>query len=879
MNKGDSSGQYGPSIQPGKYNFVNSVATRVKNRAYVVGGRLRVGTAMDRGLNPMPVRAVEIYGGNYQPETKTSNEEESVGQKSNNSNSSNNDIDVINSNNGRWVDNIKVYDPKIGHVKKRVGHVAETLLNDQFIYVFGGEIIDDDTVPGKETLLNDTVRVKVTGEDGMFLQKLRWEEVPIVVPEEDKNNAEFKSEEEDSKNEDAEEDGESSNNSMPVPVVPESRRWHASSKVTDIEFAIFGGLNSLNQPLGNLCVFDALQNMWQVPTTSGEEPSPRYRHNMIGVPLANPPNWPPVEKPPVEEKVAIDEEGEKDNGAEEVNVEEESEEDKCLFIRATPGDVFASIVILGGDYYPKLEKGESIVLDAEEMENGSVSGSSKDGGGNAEEEEGEKMDDCEMGEEDEALPPLSTSGSMHVLTVTVADDGLDRVWTWSEIKLTGSIAPMLSLRRWYQTTVAYDLDYKNPKDGNLKRIIIVYGGRRREGLAPSNMFSIGLEDGEVNTLKIRDANDMVEAYGEAPNVYNDVNFFKPSSLIGHTMLSLNGNTSQTVTNVNNEIDITVTTPPLSEILIFGGWDGRSHRGDIASLSLQTYVSLEDIRIQKEKEMADDRTIKTPTYEYHGDTKVVGLGRVRHGKGVNKYQENNNEYNGEYENDLRNGSGVYLDNVENLNYEGKWSQDKRCGKGIEKYLSTDDARESFEGTWFDDRYNGNGIIVFKNGVQCNGTWVDGKLLNNKGKLLYPEGAVYDGEIAVGEDMTHYKNGQGKFIYANKEIYEGEWKFDKRYGVGKQYYNNGDEYTGNWRNDRKNGFGEMIFWNRNKYHGKWVANQMNGTGTMKYAAGHVYSGTWKNSKRHGRGRFSKRDGEVIEGRWEDGKQKIGNISRKK
>ena len=75
----------------------------------------------------------------------------------------------------------------------------------------------------------------------------------------------------------------------------------------------------------------------------------------------------------------------------------------------------------------------------------------------------------------------------------------------------------------------YDLDYKNPKDGNLKRIIIIYGGRRREGLAPSNVFSIGLEDGEVNTLKIRDAKDMVEAYGEAPNVYNDVNFFKPSA--------------------------------------------------------------------------------------------------------------------------------------------------------------------------------------------------------------------------------------------------------------------------------------------------------------------------------------------------------------
>ena len=72
---------------------------------------------------------------------------------------------------------------------------------------------------------------------------------------------------------------------------------------------------------------------------------------------------------------------------------------------------------------------------------------------------------------------------------------------------------------------------------------------------------------------------------------------------------------------------------------------------------------------------------------------------------------------------------------------------------------------------------------------------GELVNNKGQLIYPKGDIYDGEILVGDDMTHFRNGKGKLIYANKEIYEGDWKFDKRDGVGKHYYNNGDEYTGN------------------------------------------------------------------------------------
>ena len=302
---------------------------------------------------------------------------------------------------------------------------------------------------------------------------------------------------------------------------------------------------------------------------------------------------------------------------------------------------------------------------------------------------------------------------------------------------------------------------------------------------------------------------------------------------------------------------------------------------MTSFSLQKFVSLDDIRAQKEKEREDDRTIKNARYEYHGDTKVFGLGRVRHGTGVCKYMDRNATYEGQYENDQRSGYGKYteMSDEHDIVYEGSWSQNKRNGRGKQQYKTLKDARETYEGKWGgDDTYNGKGTIIFKNGVQCSGTWVDGKLVNNKGQLIYPKGDIYDGEIIVGDDMTHFRNGKGKLIYANKEIYEGDWKFDKRDGVGKHYYNNGDEYTGNWRSDRKNGFGEMIFWNRDKYHGKWVAGKINGTGTMKYAAGHVYSGTWKNSKRHGRGRLSKANGEVIEGTWRDGKERIA-VSRKK
>ena len=81
---------------------------------------------------------------------------------------------------------------------------------------------------------------------------------------------------------------------------------------------------------------------------------------MVAVPLANPPPWPPLEKPPVlhEEGVVGSEDEEQD--VEEKKGEGESgdnvEEDNCMFIRAKPGDIFARIIVLGGDYYPQLEK-------------------------------------------------------------------------------------------------------------------------------------------------------------------------------------------------------------------------------------------------------------------------------------------------------------------------------------------------------------------------------------------------------------------------------------------------------------------------------------------------------------------------------------------
>ena len=816
-------------LAEGKYSFVNAVARRVRDRVFFVGGRVRAFCREDEdnGLVPLNLLAADVVQGGQ------------AGTKS------------------EWA-SLKVYDAASRHVAKRIGHTAETLLDDQYIYVFGGEGVGDDARPATHSVdegnaLGDLVRCQILKTSGEFVSKYRWEVVTPTVPEQ----GELLSNSEDAPA-GSEDGGEDTLSNVKI-IIPPPRRWHASAKLTDIEMVIFGGVGNDNTILGDLCSYDAIKNHWQEPLTTGISPGARHRHLMVAIDLTDPPPpWPPLEKVSSTPRSTSEEDGQKEGSKEEAEPVEEGEEDTCPFVRATPGAVYARIVVVGGDAVPGQDD-RSNVDDQEFKQEGSIQGSL----------DGKSV--TSEGSVDAAPSPrsseneLSLSSEMFVLTVAAADDGLERSWTWSSVAVSGAVAPMLSLRSWYQGVFACDVDITAPDSGEKVPLLVIYGGRRREGMAPTNLLALNTTSGELSTLAVRpysegnavvdvDALNRTKAFaGESTGQLSAASC---PSLLGHSMVLAKDGT----------------------VLIFGGWDGRQHRGDGASLRMQAFVGEEDLKGEEQKALENERTIEVKgQYTYHGDTALLGLGRVRHGQGVCTHASGD-IYEGGFVNDRRDGMGRLQEAGIEREYEGNWCQGKRSGSGKQCYSTGEEARNYYEGGWLDDQYHGTGELVFHNGIRVQGTFVSGELEDSKATVFYPDGGTYTGTLKRDTRFVFSRNGQGKMVYMNKEVYDGCWKEDKRCGTGQYLYNNGDTYMGNWSNGRKNGFGEMIFWNRNKYQGKWVADHMQGTGTMAYAAGHIFAGTWNKSKYHGRGRMSRRDGTVIEGTWRDGLE-VMIVSRKK
>lgn len=69
-----------------------------------------------------------------------------------------------------------------------------------------------------------------------------------------------------------------------------------------------------------------------------------------------------------------------------------------------------------------------------------------------------------------------------------------------------------------------------------------------------------------------------------------------------------------------------------------------------------------------------------------------------------------------------------------------------------------------------------------------------VINGKGKLNYPDGSSYVGELKEGK-----REGKGKLVEKNGCAFEGEWKDNKRNGKGKFINDVGAYVEGYWKND--------------------------------------------------------------------------------
>jgi hypothetical protein len=122
---------------------------------------------------------------------------------------------------------------------------------------------------------------------------------------------------------------------------------------------------------------------------------------------------------------------------------------------------------------------------------------------------------------------------------------------------------------------------------------------------------------------------------------------------------------------------------------------------------------------------------------------VYIGEVKHGSmhGLGKLIDiEGNEYNGDWENDMREGNGKFENSTKENVFEGIYKKNKREGIGKEIF----------------------------NGYHYEGNFMDGEW-SGFGKLTYPSGDLYVGEFLDGD-----QNGQGKLFLEDGDLKEGIWK---------------------------------------------------------------------------------------------------------
>jgi hypothetical protein len=156
-------------------------------------------------------------------------------------------------------------------------------------------------------------------------------------------------------------------------------------------------------------------------------------------------------------------------------------------------------------------------------------------------------------------------------------------------------------------------------------------------------------------------------------------------------------------------------------------------------------------------------------------------------------ERTDSYNGTWRDGKRDGPGTmsyhnYRDpNITDM-YNGEWKDDKQNGQGkmmfYAKYNETLPDTFYYEGEWKDNKENGKGRHIWENGDYYETKWEDGDAATDgKLRMTLENGDIYEGQVHnydVGDDWDpKLPNGKGKMIYTDGTVYDGEWENGERY----------------------------------------------------------------------------------------------------
>ncbi|CAM6031732.1 unnamed protein product [Sphagnum compactum] len=138
------------------------------------------------------------------------------------------------------------------------------------------------------------------------------------------------------------------------------------------------------------------------------------------------------------------------------------------------------------------------------------------------------------------------------------------------------------------------------------------------------------------------------------------------------------------------------------------------------------------------------------------------------------------------------------------------------------------------------------ISWPDGAEYRGDFVGGYSRCNRGTYAWKDGSNFHGDVAYG-----IRNGSGKYTDRDGLQCEGNWVDGARHGHGCQYFDRMGVslYKGDWCNDKRHGFGKMVFVSGCTYEGFWSVNQQHGVGILQWQSGERCVGTFMHNQSHG------------------------------
>ena len=139
----------------------------------------------------------------------------------------------------------------------------------------------------------------------------------------------------------------------------------------------------------------------------------------------------------------------------------------------------------------------------------------------------------------------------------------------------------------------------------------------------------------------------------------------------------------------------------------------------------------------------------------------------------------------------------------------------------------------------------------------GTWKNNKF-NGWGREVRKNGEIYEGKF-----VNDVLNGKGK--YKNRNIlYVGDFVNYDQHGKG-ELFTDKYHYFGDFKRNCFHGFGRIELYDIGVYEGEFNDKEITGLGIFKYSNGDYYEGYMNQGKKEGMGKFTTFDGKTREGKF--------------